>query len=110
MVVIYHLRQRFQQITFLFHLARDYLAASTTNVWIPFACSTRECMLVRRDYLRTLYIYMRARTSLLAACLAACPYLLVNFTRIMYRIIIIKIDMITPVSPLYLYTLLQCRS
>ena len=53
MVVIYHhLRQRFQQITFLFHLARDYLAASTTNVWIPFACSTRECMPARRDHWR----------------------------------------------------------
>jgi len=53
MVVIYHrLRQRFQQLTFLFHLARDYLAASTTNVWIPFACSTRECMPARRDHWR----------------------------------------------------------
>jgi len=84
MVVIYHhLRQRFQQLTFLFHLARDYLAASTTNVWIPFACSTRECMLARRDYLRTLpslslsllYICVCARaghTYVLASCMLGC--------------------------------------
>ena len=72
-MVVYHLRQRFHQITFLFHLARDLAASS--NVWIPgLACSTHECL----QGLFTRVRYLALATSLLHAshCMHACPYLL----------------------------------